>query len=101
MSLPDRDPFASKTGERQRHLSAENSFLADSQVASYIGWVSYNALLDKNNRRHFKKPHVQQLIARNNPRRESVYGKTNDRLERYGCLISVCLRQLESSMNFG
>ena len=24
---------------------------------------------------------VQRIVARNNPRRESIYGKTNDRLE--------------------
>ena len=36
MSLPNRDPFASKMGERQRHLTSEKSWLGDTQVIRAI-----------------------------------------------------------------
>ena len=34
----------------ERHLATEKAFLLDMEVAAYIGWPTYNALKDPNNK---------------------------------------------------
>ena len=65
-------------------VAAAAAAAAAAAVATIVVFISSVFSISQCKPVDFAPPQAQikQLIERNNPRRESVYGKTNDRLER-------------------